>query len=150
MKVTAVRSSGEQDYKETQIQRNNLKPTWNKMLFFSDGEWQFFRIRVWDNDSGRSSDDEISTSETVPLLNLGRFSNGRTHCANTKCDHFVKYDYKVLTPVCCNLQVNMHNLTDGDGSLTVREPYVVVTDVRPDGINYTTMTQIKSTLCGTS
>ena len=82
---------------------------------------------MWDNDYGSSGDDAMSMSKTVLLLNQGRFSTGHTHCANTACDRFIKYDYKILTPVCGNLQINIryaHNLTDTGDTLSVPDLYV--------------------------
>ena len=144
VRVTAVSSTGEKEDKKTMTQRNNLNPIWKEWLFFSDRQWQFFRIRVWNSDFGR--DDPMSMSETVPLLNQRSFANGHTHCANTICDRFIKYDYKTLTRVCGNLQVNIqyaNNLTDIDGTLTVTKPYVLITAVRPDGTFYSKRTESK-------
>ena len=144
VKITAVSSSGENEYKKTRTQSNNLNPVWNEWLYFSNRQWQFFRIRVWDSDHG--SDDPMSMSEIFPILNRGRFATGQTHCANTICDSFIKYDYKILTPVCGNLQVDIqyaHNLTDRDGTVTLTEPYVVITAVRPNGTYYSKKTESK-------
>ena len=146
VKVTAVSSSGENKYKKTLTQSNNLNPIWNEWLYFSNRQWQFFRISVWDDDYGYHSDDPMSMSETIPILNRGRFATGQTHCANTICDGFIKYDYEILKPVCGNLQVNIqyaHNLTDQDGTPTVIEPYVVITAVRPNGTYYSKRTESK-------
>ena len=46
VKITAVSSTGENEYRKTSTQSNNLNPTWNEWLYFSDRQWQFFRISV--------------------------------------------------------------------------------------------------------
>ena len=141
--ITAVSSTGGIFYKKTSHQQGTRSPTWNEWVYFSDNEWQFFRLRVWDNDI--DSDDIMSMSQTFPLLNRRQATSQRL-CANTSCNSYVRFDYKILTTVCGHLKVKIRyarNLPDTDPIWNDPDPYVKVSAIKPDGNEYTKKTDTK-------
>lgn len=66
VKVRAVSSTGSEYSKQTPCKQGTRNPSWNEELLFRNDAWQFFRIRVWDEDLG--ADDSMGMSVTVPLL----------------------------------------------------------------------------------
>ncbi len=65
VKVTAVDRYGDLVVRRTDVQKSTERPKWDQELQFGEGEWQFFRIRVYGEDPG--NDDAISMSETVVI-----------------------------------------------------------------------------------
>ena len=61
-------------------------------LRFGFNEWQFFRIRVW-NESNKVM--STAMSETVPLL-LDNELQMRKHCINTSCKSYLNYSYSLF------------------------------------------------------
>ena len=63
VKFTIVDSRGDKYYKQTSVKDGTTSPTWNEWLFVRQLEWQFFRIRVWDDDDFTTfGDDAMSMS----------------------------------------------------------------------------------------
>ena len=91
--ITAVDGSGTKHVRQTSTESDTLKPRWYENLEFPEREWQFFRIRVWDEDW--IWDDQMSMSETV-VISTGSHSNQK-HCHDTLCNGYVYYDYSIST-----------------------------------------------------
>ena len=91
--ITAVDGSGTKHVRQTSTESDTLKPRWYENLEFPEREWQFFRIRVWDEDW--IWDDQMSMSETV-VISTGSHSNQK-HCHDTLCNGYVYYDYFIST-----------------------------------------------------
>ena len=136
--VKAISSTGIESNRKTSYKQGTRYPTWNEWLLFSDKQWQFFRIRVWDNDIS-SGDDPMGMSETILLLNQSRNSTQQKHCTNTACDRYILFDYNImlLTPVRGYLWVKINyarNLPDTDNTLNGDpDPYTSVRVITPDG-----------------
>ena len=143
VKITAVSSTGGIYDKKTSHQQGTRSPTWNERVYFGDNEWQFFRLRVWDNDKFR--DDKMSMLQTFPLLNR-RQATSQHLCANTACNSYVRFDYELLTLVRGHLKVKIRyarNLPDTDPIWNDPDPYVNVSVIKPDGNEYSKKTDTK-------
>lgn len=141
VRVIAVGSSG-WEFKRRTTGQNSGDPTWNQWLYFSYHYWQFFRIRIWDENSSPS--EPLSMSETVPLLNRGRFSTGRIHCINTTCDRFINYDYKLSIPVYGHLQIYIRYAKNLPNTTEPIMPYVRVTALHYSGSQHIKTTTSKN------
>ena len=144
VQITAVNSTGDKLYKKTSSKSNTNSPIWNEWVYFSNSEWQFFRIQVLN----QNSDDEIiSMSQTVPLLGQTRNATWQKYCTNTACSGYVWFDYKYSAPpVQGRLKVYIryaHNLTAAADIVSDPDPYVQVTAVRSDGSKYVKTSSIK-------
>ena len=127
--VKAISSTGSEYHEETSHKQGTRYPTWNEWLFFSDKQWQFFRIRVWDSNIG--DHETMGMSRTISLLNMPRNSMKQKYCTNTPCNRYIRFDYKLLTPVRGYLQVKLRfarNLPD-----TTPDPYTSIRAIRSDG-----------------
>ena len=96
VKITAVDGSGRKHTDQTSTKSGTLKPICYENLEFPKREWQFFRIRVWDDDW--IFDDQMSMSETVVIRSAwsGSHSNLK-HCHDTLCKGYVYYDYSIFS-----------------------------------------------------
>ena len=91
VKITAVDSSGIKHTRSTTMKSDTTSPNWNENLNFSNREWQFFRIQVWDDDG--SVDDEMSISETV-VVTPGAYTNLRHNSRlDSSTNGYVSFDY---------------------------------------------------------
>ena len=74
-------------------EKHGKDPIWNQWIYFGSGEWRFFRIQIWDVDSG--SDDEITQSETVPIK--AGYHSFLKHCLEpNRCSGYLTYDYNLI------------------------------------------------------
>ncbi len=95
VRITAVDANGRQVVRSSSKKDGTTNPTWNEWVEFSGKEWQFFRIRIWDDDKGLTGgDDFISMSETI--VPTGGYRSFRKHCVNTACKGYLYYDYNLI------------------------------------------------------
>ena len=144
VRVKAVSSIGSEYHTQTSKIQGTRHPNWNEWLLFSEKEWQFFRLRIWESDI--FNDDIIGMSETVPLLNQPSTSTWKNHCANTDCNQYAWYDYKIIASIQGALRIKVrsaHNLPDTDGLWNDPDPYVQVKAIKPDGDFTTKVTSTK-------
>ena len=146
VEVKAITSNGVEYTKKTLPKQGTQNPTWNEQLVFSIKEWQFFRIRVWDNDL--FFDDPMGMSETVPLHYVASFTTRyRTYCTNTDCDRYISYSYRLVPKFTdCTLRVKVRyarNLSDTDPILNNPDPYVVVEAFTSDTSSTSRRTSVK-------
>ena len=142
--VKAISSNGVEYIKKTSHKQGTRNPMWNEKLVFSVKEWQFFTIRVWDNDL--FVDDPMGMSRTVLLHYMASFTT-RSHkyCANTGCDRYMSYNYRLLPTFTGTLQVKVHyarNLPDTD-LIFNPDPYVVVEAFTSDTSSTSRRTSVK-------
>ena len=144
VKVTAVSSTGGKYYRQTSNRGGTQNPTWNEWLYTNDREWQFFRVQIWDDDSGLTGDDDvISMSQTV-VIQPGFHTI--KHCVDTSCNGYLWFDYRMLTLVQARLKVYIRyarNLPDTDPWLNDPDPYVRITALRSSGSTYVKSTSVK-------
>ena len=136
VKITAVDSSGVQYTRDTSVKLGTTDPNWNEFLKLPEREWQFFRIKLWDDDDFLTfGDDEMSVSETI-VPSLGEHSNIR-HCADTSsCSGYVSYDYTMYQLTSALLIVKVRyarNLQDTDPIWNSPDPYVKVEAISSTG-----------------
>ena len=106
IRLTFVDSNGNIFYEQTSIQFNTRSPEWNERIAMQEREWQFFRIRAFDQDLW-SDDDIMSMSKTV-LVENGTHNN-LTFCIDTNCAGNVKFDYGLIPlSIHSRLQVTVH------------------------------------------
>ena len=146
VEIKAITSNGDRYIKKTSHKQGTRNPTWNEKLVFSIKEWQFFRIRVWDNDL--FFDDPMGMSETVPLHYVASFTTRyRTYCTNTDCDRYISYSYRLVPKFTdCTLRVKVRyarNLSDTDPILNNPDPYVVVEAFTSDTSSTSRRTSVK-------
>ena len=91
VEIIAVDYQGTSHRKITDYKSGTRNPTWNKTLRFGRTRWQFFLIKVWDNDY--SADDALSVSEKV-VVTSGRHYNQK-HCDDARCSGYIRYHYSV-------------------------------------------------------
>ena len=92
VRITAVDKWGTKHVRQTCTKDSTLNPTWNEDLVFPRSEWQFFRIRVFDDD-WIFYHEPLSMSETV-VITPGSHNNQK-HCDDTLCNGYVYYDYSI-------------------------------------------------------
>ena len=98
VEVKAVDASGKEYSNSSSTDHDTSYPTWNKTMDFGYGEWQFFRIRVWNETATKAT----SMEETVPVLHRPRTTEDMLqHCTNTPppnspCESYIYYDYELL------------------------------------------------------
>ena len=145
VEVKAITSNGVEYIKKSSHKRGTQNPTWNEKLVFGIKEWQFFRIRVWDNDL--FVDDPMGMSETVPLQYVASFTTEyRTYCTNTDCDRYISYSYRLVPKSTGTLRVCVRyarNLPDTDPILNNPDPYVVVEAFTSDTSSTSQRTSVK-------
>ncbi|CAI8053110.1 Zinc metalloproteinase nas-4 [Geodia barretti] len=134
VEIKAVDSTGHEYVQNTLFKKETKNPTWNEWLHFSNREWQFFRISVWEH-STTSANEPTTMSVTVPLLENPRNSINRKYCGNIPCNQYVMYDYMLLNPTHGTLRVKVRsakNLPDTDGRSNLPDPYVKIEARKPD------------------
>ena len=95
VKITAVDSAGNSHVRTSNAKSGTTSPHWNEDVKLPWGTWQFFRIQVWDADSGLTYDDDgMTVSETV-MVKTGQHNNLQ-HCSGDNCNVYVKYNYNVI------------------------------------------------------
>ena len=145
VEIKAITSNGDRYIKKTSHKQGTRNPVWNEKLVFSIKEWQFFRIRVWDNDL--FFDDPMGMSRTVPLQHVASFTTrSRIYCANTGCNRYISYNYRLLPTFTGALQVKVRyarNLPDTDPILNNPDPYVVVEAFTSDTSSTSRRTSVK-------
>ena len=98
VEVKAVDANGKEYSNSSSTDHDTSYPTWNKTMDFGYGEWQFFRIRVWNE----SATEATSMEETVPVLHRPRTTEDMLqYCTNTPppnspCKSYIYYDYELL------------------------------------------------------
>ena len=106
IRLTFVDSNGNIFYDQTSIQFNTRSPEWNERIAMEEREWQFFRVRAFDQDLG-SDDDAMSMSKTV-LVETGTHNN-LTFCIDTNCAGNVTFEYELIPLyIHSRLQVTAH------------------------------------------
>ena len=92
VRVTAIDNNGNKIVK-TSSQKHGTSPTWNQLLDFGGREWQFFRIKVLDDDGWLS--DDMTLSETVPIES--GYHSSLKHCLEpNQCSGYLTYDYNLI------------------------------------------------------
>ena len=92
VELTAIDNNGNKIMKKSS-EKHGTDPIWNQWIYFGNGEWRFFRIQVWDDDSG--SDDEMTLSETVPIK--AGYHSSLKHCLEpNQCSGYLTYDYNLI------------------------------------------------------
>ena len=128
VRITAVDSSGVQYVRDTSVKEGTTSPNWNEFLKLPEREWQFFRIKLWDDDDLLTFDDDpMSVSETI-VPSLGDHRNIR-HCSDGSCNGYVSYDYSIYQLISAALTVKVRyarNLQDTDPVWNSPDPYVKV------------------------
>ena len=136
VKFTIVDSGGNKHYKQTSVQEGTTSPTWNEWLYVQQLEWQFFRIRVWDDDNFLTfGDDAMSMSQTI-VVRPGVHNNIR-HCTDTSCSGYVTFDYRFIPVITAKLRVNVRyarSLPDTDPIWNSPDPYVRIEGTRSNGV----------------
>ncbi len=95
VKITAVDSNGNQVVKSTTVKGGTTNPTWNQWVDLGGRDWQFFRIRIWDDDGGLTfGDDSVSMSQTI--VATGGYKSFQKHCVNTACKGYLWFDQNLL------------------------------------------------------
>ena len=100
-------------------------PNWNEWKSFAESAWQFFRIRVWDEDY--NADDAMSMSQTV-VVESGDHYNLR-HCVDTACSGYTTFEYRLIPLMAARLRVKIRrasNLPDTDPIFNYPDPYVKI------------------------
>ena len=92
VKITAVDHNGVHVIRTSSTKQGTQSPSWNEWLTLGGREWQFFRIRVWDNDF--FFDDEVTMSETVPIT--AGYHSFKQHCIDSSCNGYLRYDYDLI------------------------------------------------------
>ena len=149
VKVKAISSDGSEYIMQTRAKQGTVNPIWNEELFFSDREWQFFRIQVW------NSYTSVGMSVTVPLLGQSRNSKWCKYCANTACNSLIWFDYIVaslhrgslhltyygtfiprpFSPIIPGSQIMPGSPVEPDIHTSFFDTYVRVTAYKPNGLN---------------
>ena len=107
VKFTIVDSRGNKHYRQTSVQGGTTSPSWNEWVYVQQLEWQFFRIRIWDDDNFLTfEDDPMSMSQTI-VVQSGVHTNIR-HCVDTSCSGYVTLGYRFLQVITAKLRVNVH------------------------------------------
>ena len=97
VEVKAVDANGAEYTQSSSTKHDTSDPTWNKVMDFGYGEWQLFRIRVWNE----SATYPTSMEETVPVVHKSNTAGMLQHCTNTPptnsaCENYVYYNYKLI------------------------------------------------------
>ena len=106
VRLIFVDSNGNIFYDQTSTQFNSGNPEWNERIVMQEREWQFFRMRAFDQDVG--SDDDIMSMLKTVLAENGTH-NDLTFCIDTNCTGNVKFDYGLIPlSIHSRLQVTVH------------------------------------------
>ena len=143
LSVKVIDEYGNEYSHKTDSKSNTQYPTWNEMFIFSDRSWQFFRMRVWDDDW--LTDDPMSMQRTFPLYRKGI---KEIYCTDIDCDQYVRYDYWLINPTTrAHLEVYVRYAHIVD-SQTYADPWVHVQAIENDGTFHSSerTTTIRDTL----
>nr|CCA61951.1 bone morphogenetic protein 1 [Suberites domuncula] len=146
VRFTSVDQYGNKHFRQTSVKSGTTNPVWNEWVSVSERSWQFFRVRVWDDDNFFTfGDDQMTMSETYVID--ARERRYLRHCENTRCNGYVIFDYKLLTLSRGNLQIKVRfacNLVDTDPIWNNPDPYVRIEAKQSTGAVHTRTTGVIS------
>ena len=91
--VTAVDCNGHKTVRNSQTIQNKVNPRWDEWLVMGVRTWQFFRIRVWDQQITPSSQ-SLTMSQTFTVSSTPKMRE--KNCHNSDCTNFVVFDHEVV------------------------------------------------------
>ena len=154
VRITAVRSTST-DISQTSIKSGTQNPSWFELFDFNPYKWKYFRVQIWDSDSGLlGGDDEMSVSQTFAPTVTGTRKNVK-HCTNPSCSGYLWLDIYFCPngwagENCArragSLSLNIYfgrNLPDRDPPRNASDPYVEVIAYNSEGISVRKVTAIK-------
>lgn len=133
VKITAVDSDGIKVTRKTTTKDDTTQPVWKEVIYFKEKEWQFVKIRVWDEDGFLNGNDDIMSMSQTVVLKSG--DHTIIHCVG-ECYRYVKLNYNLLTLITARLTVTIfsaQNLPDTDPVFDDPDPYVVVRAIDSTG-----------------
>jgi hypothetical protein len=90
--ITLVTNTGSTIHKVSNTIDGNNNPTWNQWIDFGSGVFQYFKIKLYDSDSGFNFGDDRMDSSTVTTITPGTHT-GLRHCTSNACTGYMIYDY---------------------------------------------------------
>ena len=93
IKITCMDLEGDITEKETSVKWNERNPNWDEWLDMGAGDFQYYRIRVWEYDGAVNT--PMSLSQTV-MIDKEMNQMDLKHCVDTSCSAYVNFNYNFI------------------------------------------------------